>query len=124
MKRGLKEAENDLEYAIRELVTTYSPMKRGLKAVKKHGIGRGRHGYNLFPDEKGTERSSRIGSREARTLVTTYSPMKRGLKGDGRGVIHGFTNKVTTYSPMKRGLKDAWSTPNRAIPASLQPIPR
>ena len=39
-------------------VTTYSPMKRGLKVyTNDDATGALTKGYNLFPDEKGTERS-------------------------------------------------------------------
>ena len=37
-------------------------------------------GYNLFPDEKGTESYAPTSEFPVRPQVTTYSPMKRGLK--------------------------------------------
>ena len=54
-------------------------MKRGLKAKMTPEIQASVQRYNLFPDEKGTERASP--QIEFRVIsVTTYSPMKRGLK--------------------------------------------
>ena len=54
MKRGLKDAKATAS-STTIVVTTYSPMKRGLKdclSFNPHAILKG---YNLFPDEKGTE---------------------------------------------------------------------
>ena len=103
MKRGLKVRTRIVIVEV-ELVTTYSPMKRGLKARPRNRRACRGCCYNLFPDEKGTESSQRIRPVDARQAVTTYSPMKRGLKDavliDSLRVLG-----VTTYSPMKRGLK-------------------
>ena len=106
-------------------------------------------GYNLFPDEKGTERQHLSISISLNRGVTTYSPMKRGLKVINdiyrqawhrqvttyspmkRGLKVEVCDEsavrqvmVTTYSPMKRGLKVSSRLPQRITNTSLQPIPR
>ena len=89
MKRGLKVVKNDCATAIlfMWIVTTVSPMKRGLKVLVAD-INR--------PDD--------IFS------VTTVSPMKRGLKVDKSRPNRRSLKPVTTVSPMKRGLKEHWGT--------------
>ena len=95
MKRGLKVQGVDA-CQVCAVVTTVSPMKRGLKGIvessqcDEKGTDLSVR-YNRFPDEKGTE-------SRARRYLTTVSPMKRGLKE--------LEAVVTTVSPMKRGLKD------------------
>ena len=56
-------------------------MKRGLKVGKLPGRLRFPFlGYNLYPDEKGTERVYKGGNTWHYLVVTTYTPIKRGLK--------------------------------------------
>ena len=69
---------NPFDYSLPH-VTTYSPMKRGLKVGIRCVSAYYRLCYNLFPDEKGTESCLSV-SNHHRHCVTTYSPMKRGLK--------------------------------------------
>ena len=62
------------------VVTTVSPMKRGLKAGVRDRERGSPTGYNRFPDEKGTERRYFEKWQARMRRVTTVSPMKRGLK--------------------------------------------
>ena len=55
-------------------------MKRGLKVGLASPPSVRLYRYNLFPDEKGTERLSDRSEHQPSYGVTTYSPMKRGLK--------------------------------------------
>ncbi len=64
----------------RHLVTTVSPMKRGLKEQLQVVCMGQISGYNRFPDEKGTERRTKFLITGSCSIVTTVSPMKRGLK--------------------------------------------
>ena len=103
MKRGLKESVHAvLDTRIR--VTTYAPMKRGLKAPNPTSILVIASCYNLCPDEKGTESNPIRIYPKRHAKVTTYAPMKRGLKENIR-VRNNEPTTVTTYAPMKRGLK-------------------
>ena len=56
MKRGLKVPARRPRIIQLWHVTIYSPMKRGLKDYMKFWDKDGLQSYNLFPDEKGTER--------------------------------------------------------------------
>ena len=56
MKRGLKDIRKRVYRQTPYRVTTYSPMKRGLKVTPiQPSANFFRRSYNLFPDEKGTE---------------------------------------------------------------------
>ena len=79
MKRGLK--ERVLRGPADSVqVTTYSPMKRGLKASRNTYHERIDRRYNLFPDEKGTE-SIRI-ANNLPTVSTGYNlfPDEKGTE--------------------------------------------
>ena len=79
-------------------------------------------GYNLFPDEKGTERLS-AGNTARDSFGYNLFPDEKGTErlrsGKGTGVPW-----VTTYSPMKRGLKVSLILFIRNAILKLQPIPR
>ena len=65
------------------VVTTVTPMKRGLKEGTVSNLKTAAFSYNRYPDEKGTE--SLVPDAENPLLptssrVTTVTPMKRGLK--------------------------------------------
>ena len=79
-KRGLLLCLRNLQHSTRGRVTTSTPMKRGLKVVCLHKQPVNILRNNLYPDEKGTERSPNRLSHECEG-VTTSTPMKRGLKG-------------------------------------------
>ena len=81
------------------VVTTVTPIKRGLK------------------DQILTKRARRL-------RVTTVTPIKRGLKDDletGSPCVAVF---VTTVTPIKRGLKVGYLNDNRSEGRQLQPLPR
>ena len=59
MKRGLKVDISNTDFDSLTQVTTVSPMKRGLKADHLRQQHEKHYCYNRFPDEKGTERPCR-----------------------------------------------------------------
>ena len=79
MKRGLK-VRHHANHSCQRGVTTVTPMKRGLKANLHIATRFLIDGYNRYPDEKGTERSIVEQHFKDEADVTTVTPMKRGLK--------------------------------------------
>ena len=80
-------------------------------------------GYNLFPDEKGTERPPAQTASHRPARVTTYSPMKRGLKApclrlplDAKPSYNLFPDEKGTES-----WRELQYPPEQCL---LQPIPR
>ena len=114
MKRGLK------VFVIRQirflypLVTTYSPMKRGLKESIGGRIECLSRSYNLFPDEKGTESQVGVVSGVGRGCYNLF-PDEKGTESAQCPVLDRCLRCVTTYSPMKRGLKGVQPNPYRAV---------
>ena len=82
MKRGLKGSEIN-PFVIRKVVTTVTPMKRGLKGTMRRESVEAYSCYNRYPDEKGTESQCYLNILNV-IVVTTVTPMKRGLKDHHR----------------------------------------
>ena len=74
-------------------VATVAPMKRGLKAGLHEMLRCGVLGSNRCPDEKGTERLSKVPRILSRVQVATVAPMKRGLKGHPHPAAADFNYK-------------------------------
>ena len=62
------------------MVTTVTPMKRGLKDQIPELPCMAAQSYNRYPDEKGTESDISCARCGRKYKVTTVTPMKRGLK--------------------------------------------
>ena len=97
------------------LVTTVTPMKRGLKAelnlcIDEKGTNI-RWSYNRYPDEKGTE---------------SYANWSYNRYPDEKGTETLWTTMgVTTVTPMKRGLKARLVDNTESCDRKwLQPLPR
>ena len=60
------------EAEVISLVTTVSPMKRGLKARQVTSLIPKTKRYNRFPDEKGTESSRLVSSGEAGLMLQPF----------------------------------------------------
>ena len=82
MKRGLKASIRASICSKRLLVTTYTPMKRGLKGWMRLPIDEIFDSYNLYPDEKGTERYS-IAFRTASSRGYNLYPDEKGTESNG-----------------------------------------
>ena len=106
MKRGLKDATNVVSSDCSTCYNRY-PDEKGTERTF-HGSFLLRFcGYNRYPDEKGTERWRTIISPISHQKVTTATPMKRGLKAKMQRCFGVFYQYVTTATPMKRGLKES-----------------
>ena len=119
--------------SLQPLVTTVTPMKRGLKDYLASVRATLRFVTTVTPMKRGLKASSYLLATIRLRLVTTVTPMKRGLKGffcrraysncgtyflsynrypDEKGTESIHPNRrhqrhylVTTVTPMKRGLK-------------------
>ena len=103
MKRGLKALGCRLLGA-GACVTIYSPMKRGLKEAPAVAKLVAETGYNLFPDEKGTESHGRDLNRIGLVCYNLF-PDEKGTESITPLPNLNQKGAVTIYSPMKRGLK-------------------
>ena len=134
-----------------EVVTTVTPMKRGLKAMeegdnppscsrynrypdekgtescsKGHDNGNWGLSYNRYPDEKGTERRFTNFTRVASRGVTTVTPMKRGLKALNKS---NMLNIMTSYNryPDEKGTErwyDGLDNETKGVVTTVTPMKR
>ena len=105
MKRGLKALREGNILDTLTLVTTYTPMKRGLKGTQEVQEVNQRSSYNLYPDEKGTERTRKLFIPLATRLGYNLYPDEKGTESRKCRKYNRKITCVTTYTPMKRGLK-------------------
>ena len=80
--------------------------------------------YNLFPDEKGTERVGATLGITTVNPVTTYSPTKRGLKDlEFPLARHALTGCYNLF-PDEKGTESPQGRISLRRYFALQPIPR
>ena len=103
-------------------------MKRGLKANSLHAdVFDGHERYNRYPDEKGTERTSKALSitKYGNVVLHCYNryPDEKGT--ESRRIIRlnslNPRAEVTTVTPMKRGLKDPYYYPDKGDKGDAKP---